>query len=79
MNIDQITEHSNGDYRQVQVVIGGTGKEYDSTQAHFEVSGVHSDSTAGQLKILMPDSVAEYFRQQGRRQLRREINLLLNP
>lgn len=83
MNVEEITGHE-GDYRQVKIVIGGDGQEYDTSDPHFEVSGlwrgsIGTLSNRHHLILLLPDSVAEYFRQQGRRQLRREINLLLNP
>lgn len=75
MNVEQISPGSK-DYRQVKIAIGGKGKFYDATVSHFEISGV--DTTGPQVSLLLPESVAEYFRQQGRRQLQSEMRALLN-
>lgn len=79
MNVHDALEKAKSttkDYRQVKVVIGGDGKTYKGTYPHFEVSEIAENFS--QVALLLPDSVAEYFRQEGRRQLQSEMRGLLN-
>lgn len=75
MNVSEISSESK-DYRQIKVVIGGDGHSYKGTDNHFEVTS--SISYPGLVYLLLPDSVGEYYRQQGRRQLQSEMRALLN-
>jgi hypothetical protein len=79
MNVHDALEKAKSttkDYRQIKVVIGGDGKTYQTSNAHFEVSEIAENFS--QVVFLLPDSVAEYFRQEGRRQLQAEMRGLLN-
>jgi hypothetical protein len=75
MNLQELLNYDK-DYRQVKVAIGGDGKEYHSSDTHFQVTG--AEVSQGQVVFLLPDSVAEYFRQEGRRLLQSELRGLLN-
>ena len=77
MNVEQLTDKK-GDYRQVKVVIGGKGGVYEGAFPHFEITSAHPFDDAGQLILMLPDSVAEYFRQEGRRQLQSEFRSMMN-
>lgn len=65
------------DFRQVRVVIGGDGKQYLGTNGHFDVTGTYGLGR-GIIALLLPDSVAEHYRQQGRRQLQAEMRSVMN-
>ena len=77
MNVEEITgkEH---DYRQVKIAVGGLGRAYGTAFPHFEITSIHNLEDAGQLILMLPDSVAEFFRQEGRRQLQSEFRALMN-
>lgn len=76
MNVNQILPEVE-DYRQVRVAIGGDGENYSSQSPHFDVTAV-TYSNQSPLTLVLPDTVAEYFRQQGRRELQAEMRKLIN-
>lgn len=65
------------DYRQVRVAIGGDGKKYTGANSHFDITGVYQ-AGPNIVMLLLPDSVAEYYRQEGRRNLQSELRDLLH-
>lgn len=64
------------EFRQVKIAIGGDGKQYVSSDPHFEISGVCEIGSS--LILLLPDTVAEFYRREGRRQLQAEFRSLMN-
>lgn len=75
MNVSELIDPDNV-YRQVKVSVGGDGKTYHAADPHFDITG--SFQMGPNLILRLPDSVAEHFRQQGRRQLQAEFRDLLN-
>lgn len=67
--IDKTSGQGNGVSVQIQVGSDSNGRRYPLTADQFTPSNYGQ----GVLMITLPDSVAEEFRQQGRRQLQREF------